>query len=51
MSRLPTPETFSKLSTMDQALILDLHQREIEEQIDGLRSGYMWTSDGRSKAA
>lgn len=48
--RIPTAQAFSQLSTGDQGLILDLHLHQIEYEIDGLRTGYMWTTEGRSRA-
>lgn len=48
--RLPSASAFARLSTADQGLILDLHLRQIEYEIDGLRTGFIWTTDGRTSA-
>jgi hypothetical protein len=50
MSRIPSAETFSKLSVGNQLAILEVLQREIQFEIDGLVSGYICVTDGRGRA-
>lgn len=49
MNRLPSHSQFSKLSVIDQSRVLEYHLREIEAEIDGLKSGYIWTTNGLTK--
>ena len=49
MSRIPSPTQFAKLTAIDQSGMLDYHLGEIEAEIDGLKSGHIWTTNGLTK--
>ncbi|MCV0394369.1 MAG: hypothetical protein K5872_15985 [Rhizobiaceae bacterium] len=49
MNRLPSADQFAKLGT-NQAAVLEWHLRQIQDEIVGLKDGYIWTTNGLTKA-
>lgn len=45
--RIPCPAEFYRLSVSDQWQILEFWLKDITEEIDGLRLGYIYISDGK----
>ncbi|WP_273688926.1 hypothetical protein [Ketogulonicigenium vulgare] len=47
---LPSRNTLSNMYQSNRETILELHLKDINEEIAGLKSGYIIVTDGRGKA-
>ena len=47
---LPRASVLEKMGEYDRAQVLDYHLRQLEEEIDGLKSGYIYVTDGKGRA-